>query len=491
MSGVIFTKAAQSAPARFGRLVDGLWLDWVIGALFVLATFSTSLQLLRGGTALPESLRLLVSTACALALLAAVVLLSGEKGRRLACFLASFGRIPVWGAVLLGIALRLVWVLTFPADAGSDGAVYLSLAAKLIDGLPYEVDGYRAYWPVGYPLYLAGWTALIDIRPLNYLASNFFQFIVGCVGVAYLGHQIAGVTAARIAATLFALWPNLVFSSATPEKEMLVLAILPWATALIFKVVRYKGGYLLALMAGLLLGGAILVQPSLQFLPWVGALLIIGMCSGDIRFRTGRALILVFGVIIAVAPWSLRNFEVFDRFVLVSTNGGSNLYRANNPLATGGYVEKGVQDLSGLPELEQDRLGRQLAVEWIRSNPGAFLALVFEKQVRFMGDDAVGVYTTLKVGGASDDGQLYTALKLSANAWWVAAWALLSVMVLIARKNGTEVAKLGRATIWLWLYLFVLHSIFESAGKYHVPVLWVLCVQIAVFTTALKERRYK
>jgi hypothetical protein len=36
-----------------------------------------------------------------------------------------------------------------------------------------------------------------------------------------------------------------------------------------------------------------------------------------------------------------------------------------------------------------------------------------------------------------------------------------------------------RITVWCWLYLFAIHSVFESSGKYHIPMLWVLSVWIA------------
>jgi hypothetical protein len=55
------------------------------------------------------------------------------------------------------------------------------------------------------------------------------------------------------------------------------------------------------------------------------------------------AVIMAFAV---VAPWSIRNYRVFDAFVPISTNGGGVFYLANNPLATGHYTDIGEPDLT-------------------------------------------------------------------------------------------------------------------------------------------------
>ena len=39
-----------------------------------------------------------------------------------------------------------------------------------------------------------------------------------------------------------------------------------------------------------------------------------------------------------IAPWSIRNNAVFGEFVLLSTNGGPNLWMGNNPDSTGFYM---------------------------------------------------------------------------------------------------------------------------------------------------------
>lgn len=472
-------------------LVGGAWLDALVLLLAALACFATPLLTLRltlgEGSATPAWF---VPAAIGVALcfgIAALMLARKLPGWSLRAEVTLM-RLPLVLIVLLGLTLRLAWVLAFPAEPGSDGAIYTGLARQLSMGGAYETSGTHAYWPAGYPLFLAAWMKVLGPSKLAWLLSNMVLFVIAVTGVARIATLLGGNAAGRLAALLLALWPNLIASTATPDKEAVIVALLPWACWIVASALRERVAPWRLVCAGLLLGGCILVQPSLQLLPLAACgLLVIG--SRPLPRALGLSLLLALGVALAVAPWTLRNHSVFGQFVLVSTNGGDNLYRANNPLATGGYTKRGEVDLSTLGELERDKEGKRLALEWIHAQPAAFAALAVEKQTRFMGDDAAGIYNTLKVGKASDNSTLYLVLKAAANAWWLAMWTLLAAAVLAMRAAGLRPPALTRLPLWLWLYLFALHSIFESAGKYHMPVLWVLPVLIACYLVAPWSRR--
>jgi hypothetical protein len=100
-----------------------------------------------------------------------------------------------------------------------------------------------------------------------------------------------------------------------------------------------------------------------------------------------------------------------------------------------------------------------------------FAELIVEKQLRFMGDDSYGVYATFRGEGSDRNTTIYTAGKLIATVWWLAAWLLVASIISRGERLG-QTAFL----IWGWLYFFSLHSVFESNGKYHVPALWILCI---------------
>ncbi|MCL2885388.1 MAG: glycosyltransferase family 39 protein [Betaproteobacteria bacterium] len=472
-------------------LLSGGWLDAIVLLLAALACFSTPLLILRLGLGEDSAV-----SAWFFPIAAAVMLCLGIAALMLARRLSAWSphveaalrRLPLVLIVLIGLALRLLWILTFPAEPGSDGATYVDLARRLVAGESYEMAGAHAYWPAGYPLFLAAWMKMAGTGSLAWIASNMVLFIVAVTGVARITALLGGNVAARLAALLFAVWPNLVAMAGMPEKEAVIVALLPWACWFVVSALLERAAPWRLACAGLLLGSCMLVQPSLQLLP----LLMAGLLVVSLRplpRALGLSLALMLGAALVVAPWSVRNYEVFGQFVLVSTTGGDNLYRANNPLATGGYTGRGEVDLSALGELEQDKEGKRLALEWMRAHPADFAALMLEKQIRFMGDDAAGIYSTLKVGKASNNSVLYLLLKAAANAWWLLMWVLLAAAALAMRAARSRLPMLARLPLWLWLYLFTLHSIFESAGKYHGPVLWVLPVLIACYLAAPWSRR--
>lgn len=466
-------------PNAFLRFVAGRWLGWLIIFFATLALFATPLQSMRLLQIFSEPVRLGVSVFFVLATYGLVFVLRFWLLSVLRSLFDSCAHLPVWMIIAIGLFARIAWVVLFPAQPGSDGAVYLGLAEQLLQDGSYEVAGTRAYWPVGYPLFLVPWVAIFDEERLALLVSNMSLFVLGTLGVMSLARFLANDQAGRVAALVFALWPNLIIASGLPEKELVVLASLPWATLGLLSAMSRSGRVLCVLGAGLLLGACTLIQPSLQFLPFVAALLLVGSAT---QLRTGlrQAVLVLLGAAVVVAPWTYRNYLVFDTFVLVATNGGSVLYRANNPLATGGYTQRGEVDLEVYDEVAQDKEGRRLAVEWIKENPGSFLKLAVEKQIRFMGDEAGSVYGTFKVGGVDGSETLYAILKAAANAWWMLIWLLIGFLGWQGKMQSNVENWIRLIPVWLWTYLFAIHSVFESAGKYHVPVLWVPCVLLAV-----------
>ena len=448
---------------RMALLITGRWVDYSIIFFAALAWGATLLLLSRGGVQMTGNAQRIVFGVGLMSLVLAAWFTRGWSHYVLDKWRHHPGQNTLGFVLLLGLALRVAWVIWLPAMPSSDGATYLALATKLLNGADYEMADTRAYWPPGYPLFLMAWLLALP-SALVVPASQAALFIVGALGVYRVTQLIVSDAAALIATLLFALWPNLIALSATPEKEALILALLPWVMFLVLRASLTAGFW-----AGVGLGAAVLVQPSLQLL--IPAIVLWLLIQKGLK-SIPCVLLLVAGSLLVVGPWSYRNLQVLGEFKLVATNGGDVLYRANNPLATGGYTSRGEVDFSDLSELDVDKKGQELALRWIRENPLNFAALVVEKQLRFMGDDAVGVYATFRSDGDQRDSRAYIPLKLLANAWWLIVWLLMAQFIVKGGGLSGDV----RVLMWGWLYLFLLHSVFESAGKYHVPMIWVLCV---------------
>jgi len=188
-----------------------------------------------------------------------------------------------------------------------------------------------------------------------------------------------------------------------------------------------------------------------------------------------RAMVLfgavLIGAAVVVTPWTLRNMAVLGETVMVSTNGGSNLYRANNELATGGYVAVGQVDVEALPELESNREGKRLALEWILGHPAEFAQLTLGRVLLFPGDHSYGAYAAFRADPDRVPRVLYLALKAATAATWLLLWALIVGAVWWHWQERRRLPGGASLLILPWLYLAGIHAIFESGSKYHLPTL--------------------
>lgn len=455
------------------------WQHRILLLLSAYALFSSPLQTLRLIFTDSSIIPLYTSILFLLAITVIIVLFNEKINLLTHRISKPIAALPISAIIIFGLIIRLIWILAFPAQPGSDGAVYLKLSQSLISEADYEIAETKAYWPVGYPIFLAPWLSAIDDVKTAYLSANIFLYGLAILGIYKIASHLTSNKGGKLAVFIFAIWPNLVFNIATPEKEMLsftLLVLLLWLIIKTFEAHDYRYFFI----AGILMGFAILVQPSFQFLPILGIILFV-IALGLKRSTLIKALLLFMGAAVVISPWTIRNYNYFHKFILVSTNGGDVFYRANNPLATGGYLQSGEINLDHLDEIERDKQGKILGLEWITSNPVNFIMLAFEKQSRFMGDDSVGVYNTLKVGKGSSSTAAYVFFKLLANLWWVLIWIILSSLVLESIRKNKTINFYSYLLILQWLYLFLIHSIFESAGKYHVPISWVICILIPVY----------
>ncbi len=408
--------------------------------------------------------------------------LANQQSKFLGSLATRLAAIPAgpWLAAcfLAGCVLRLLWAWGYPAPQHSDQAAYFALARSLLENHRYGIpNGGLAYWPPGYPFFLAFWFLLFGAKAWIPLLVNVFLFGSTLIVVASLARRMGGESAARLAALLLVPWPTMVMTAGLASKEMLAMFLLCLALLTFARgrdSVSLGREISLVFLAGLLLGGASLTQPSLQLFPSV---LIAYEWLDNRPWLHGvvRVVLVVVAMGAVIFPWTLRNHRVLGTWVPISTNGGDVFYRANNPLATGGYTPAGEQSLEGLDEVARGKVGFRLGAAWIRTHPVRFLALTVRKQILFLGDDAQGAFETLK-RGLGIGGWRYVAWKGISNFYWWSLWTLILLTLTLHSRSLLSEDALLAATTLSFLYLFAIHSVFESGAKYHEPLMGFLAV---------------
>lgn len=251
-------------------------------------------------------------------------------------------------AVAVGLVLRLLWVgVASREPVGlADPLRYLEAARGIASG-----DGYleflsgepTAYYPPGYPFFLGAVVWLARHTPLTddaVLLAGIIQALLGTATVvlaAALARRLLGAASGVATAVILALYPNLIFHSATLLSETLFMALFV-AALLVLRWRPWHDGIAWPQLAGFgaLFGLATLVRPVVLVVVPVLAV-VWWIDSHDARTTLRRLAVSGAVVVAVVAPWTVRNAVRLDAFVPISTNTGDNFCIGHEPGAQGGF----------------------------------------------------------------------------------------------------------------------------------------------------------
>ncbi len=396
--------------------------------------------------------------------------------------------------IVLGLLVRAAWV-AWIVGAGivpaSDAAWYHQRAIAMAAGAGYTVDGVpTAYWPVGYPAFLAWLTALFGPSHLVGMVANVILY----GGVLYLAYALARTLfgselIGRMTLLLLALCPNQIAYSSLLMSETLFLLLVLGGMALLLRAFR-QPGMVAALGAGCLFGAASLVKFQAIFLPVAAVLILRSSAYRRIRWglfwRNVVAVHLVMGLVLF--PWLARNDDLFGRFGIISNNGGINLLIGNNPEATGAYHMSGrIEALYNEAgnEAEQDAQAMRVALGYIAAHPVDVLELLPRKFWYLYRADTEG-FSLNGVGlpeGNEGGRRTIFILKIIAQLWYVMLGAAcIGYAAMIFRRESGSVRWPGLGLI-VMLYFTAISLIFFGDGRFHFPALpWAVMYAAACIT---------
>lgn len=317
-----------------------------------------------------------------------------------------------WPAIVFAVALvlRLAYVFEvrftpFFQTLGLDAKFYDQWAREIAAGAR---RGDAFFMSPLYPYFLAGVYRLFG-RDL--LAVRVVQAFVGsfsAVLIYLLGRETFGRTVALVSGFVAASYGAFIFYDGSILMTPL-LVFLNLAAVLLLLRADATGRAELFVAAGAVLGLAAIgraavlafVPVALGWMVWAGSPASARGRAEDLpvgRPRlSGRLLAMLFfmlGIVLTVAPVTVRNRVVAGDFVLITSNGGLNFYIGNSEISTGGYVKPDGLDIVTDPDgasIAEAALGRSLrpsevsaywfsrARDYIKKNPSQWGRLLLRK----------------------------------------------------------------------------------------------------------------
>lgn len=284
--------------------------------------------------------------------------------------------------LLVGLGLRLdyAWDGREPVF---DAAAYAEIARNLDEGRGFEL-GPGATQPAsnyspGLPLLVAGLyevtggvherSARVVLALLGTLSILFAYLIAHRLrrsmhrphsGVSDASSAVAGL----LAAAAVAIYPALLEYQGMLMGEPLAATLISGAVlSILWAADQRRVAWLLP---GLLLGGLTLVRPE-----YLGVALLLSLVvlakdfRDDLRGSALNATVLLAGLALAVAPWTVRNAIELDRFVPVSTGGGQVLFAGTYLPSDGDPEEVGAEVVARHPGLFDPQDAERLRLEQI------------------------------------------------------------------------------------------------------------------------------
>ena len=372
----------------------------------------------------------------------------------------------ILAAVLVALIVRVVcaWTYWTGKPLTHDEREYLSLAASLAEGRGFTYPdthdagtGQRFGRAPGYPAFLSLFRPDADSQgaPRVIQLAQALLLSLGVLMIAAIAREAAGDRAALIAAWLAALYPPLIWIPAYVLSESLYL---PLALGCTMLLARPQRRHIVA--AGVVAGIAILVRPAMLLFMPLAALWLLR------RRRLDLAMLLTVVTALTVMPWTIRNINTYERFVLVATEGGVTFWTGNHPLA------RGEGDLAANPELKRAELAfrsahpaldaealeplyYQEALQWIKQNPGEWLLLTLRK----------AFYTIVPIGPS------YALHSVKYRAVSIVPYLVVLPFALAGARRLWRSPRRPVALGWLALSSILVCLIFFPQERFRLPVI--------------------
>lgn len=282
-----------------------------------------------------------------------------------------------------------------------DETCYDQLARAAIAGRGFTLERGWMVAPPGKPTSYGGFTYPAFVTAMYALAGGRHQlpiYLVQCLlgaatvfGVFAIGRRIAGPRVGLIAAALFGVNPFTAWASVAMMTEAIFLPLVVGSIAFALRAWNSGRARDWAITGGIF-GIACLTRSTLlYFLPVILVGLALRHRGIAPIVRPALALLVVFAA--TILPWTVRNYRVHERFLLLDTKAGTNLWQYNNPnmvpefgfRAAGGEPPVPITPLEtarrGGNEVDQDRAYARMVYAYARAEPAHFVSVLAHRAI--------------------------------------------------------------------------------------------------------------
>jgi 4-amino-4-deoxy-L-arabinose transferase-like glycosyltransferase len=389
------------------------------------------------------------------------------------------GALAFWSILLLGLLLRIAWVGAVDTLPEWDFLAYHQGAVSLAAGHGYAVNGkLTAFMPVGYPAFLAMLYYLFSPQLWVAKVANILVSGATLVLVYFTARLYFSRSTALLAMCLAALLPRSIAYTSVISTELVFTTAFVFLNYLMLTDREARSS---AMLQGILTGLLALTKPFMMAYP-LAILAIAYSATGDVRSALRKTALATAFMIVTIAPWTIRNYLVFRKFVPISTNGGLTLFINNNDHSTGAWQDPftffdnpflrfGNQDGPRWKETEVDRLGRDLALSWILDHPLRFARLGIEKlRLTFLcGDDTD--WATAPTRNGFKYGNLVFKINAVAHKAMLAGLLLYLVIVTGNTLLTHTLGSLHKVMLINTAFFMAVVFVFEGQPRYAVPLL--------------------
>ncbi len=239
----------------------------------------------------------------------------------------------------------------------------------------------------------------IAVYSINLICSVMSIFVIAKIAQALFNSKRVTL----ITLWMVALYPPFLYSTATFGVTTIVILLQSWVLLSSIRFVALAStaqkANIEAVQIGIGFGLLFLFRGEAPLYAIVTIIMILYTCRKNLRVIMPKLVLATIISVAILAPWTIRNYIVFDRIIPISSNGGFNFWRGNNAQTTGSPWTSSGGPLWSTDELWQkiepyldsgalfdkmhSSIHTQAATDWITEHPSSAMILWAKKVLIF------------------------------------------------------------------------------------------------------------